>query len=260
MLNYKIKFAKKSSADEISEKTAFDMIEDYWGTLKNNGQVVGGFDVFLNDGIIYLTTVIPTIESLSNRYNNNYVKERYEKLTKFFDVEFMLEGENIEYPSSCVCEKPSWYFLYHQENTGDSPVICGDCHKPIPLYKLPYIFNEEEHYSVLSWYRAKTALFTLWEHGLWDRFTYGEISHHNSKINREGRKICKEYEKKLGAPFYYYLYYFRENYNEDGMITPKGLPYDIPQRCPQCGGTWIDDSEFCICEKCRLITDSPEWS
>ena len=31
MFNYKIKFTKKPNAGEITDKAAFDMIDDYWG-------------------------------------------------------------------------------------------------------------------------------------------------------------------------------------------------------------------------------------
>jgi predicted nucleic acid-binding Zn ribbon protein len=259
MFNYKIKFTKKTNAGEISDKAAFDMIDDYWRTLCDDGQALGGFDVFSDGGFIYLTTVLPTKESLSDVYNNKYVKERFEKLIGFFEVEFFQEGENLEYRKSCNCGKPSWYFLYNEENNGESPLVCGDCRKPVPLYKVPCIFNEEGHRSVLSWQRAKNAMDELWYHGLWDRFTYGETVLHKSKINREGRRVCKELEKGLGAPVYYFIYFLCEPFGE-GMTTPKGLPHDIPKVCPQCGGVWIDDTEFCKCEKCRLIVDSPGFA
>ena len=259
MYNYKIKMIKKATACQISDENAFDIVEDYWCALNNNGQVIGGFDVFLDNGSIYLTTVLPTKESLSDKLNNDYVKERLEELRDFFDIELMQEGVNLEYNTSCVCKKPSWYFLYG-ENNGENPLACGDCHKSIPLHGVPYIFGEKEHFSLLAWWRAKNAMDTLWHHGLWDRFTYEQTALHNSKLNREGRKISKALEKVLNAPVYYFIYYFCEDCDEgEHCIIPKGLPNKIPTVCPQCGGKWIDDNEFCKCVKCRLITDSPQW-
>lgn len=198
-------------------------------------------------------------DSLSDTYSSIYVKERLSKIQEVFDIETIREGANIEYHTSCVCEKPSWYFLYNEGNLGESPLVCGDCQQPVPLYKVPYIRDEKDHYLFLSWFRAKNAMDSLWHHGLWDRFTYGETVRPKSKLNREGRKLCKDLEKILGVPVYYFIHYFCEPDDEECMIVPKGLPHAIPNVCPECCGEWIDDSEFCKCEKCRLVTDSPDW-
>ncbi|MCL2821676.1 MAG: Zn-ribbon-containing protein [Firmicutes bacterium] len=260
MYNYKIKFTKKPKGKEITDNEIFDMIDDYFNTLNNNGQVISGFEMFaVDDNNIFLSTVFPRENSLSDNNNNDYVKERLQKLQDFFDIEFILEGGNFEYNISCVCKKPSWYFLYNIDNDGESPLICGDCRKPIPLYEVPYILKEKEHRPILNWQAAHNAIITLWFHGLWDRFTYGETARFNSKLNREGRKICKAFEKVLGVPVYYFIYYFCEKDDEEYPMIPKGLPNKIPTVCPQCNGEWIDDNEFCKCAKCRLITDSPQW-
>jgi len=261
MYNYKIKFSKKVKANHITDNEIYDMIDDYFNVLLNNGQVISGFELFaVDDDTICLTTVLPREDSLSDKNNNDYVKGRLEKLQDFFDIELVREGANLEYHASCICEKPSWYFLYNEGNHGESPLVCGDCHKPVPLYEVPCIFNEKAHDTLLCWRQAKSAMNVLWHYGLWDRFTYGQTALHNSKLNREGRKIGKALEKVLGAPVYYFIYYFCEYCDDDEhCIIPKGLPNRIPTVCPQCGGEWIDDNEFCKCVKCRIITDSPQW-
>ncbi len=259
MFNYKIKFTRKKEAAEITNEKACELIDDYYNTLSNNGQAICGFEIYSDKDSIIFAIVLPMEDSLSDNYSSTYVKERYNKLKDIFDIEIIREGINIEYHTSCECIKPSWYFLYNEGNLGESPLVCGDCHKPVPLYKIPYISKEKDHYPVLSWWRAKNAMDSLWYHGLWDRFTYGENVLPKSKLNREGRKLCKELEKSLKVPVYYFIYYFCEEDDDEDMITPKGLPHQIPKVCPLCGGEWIDDSEFCKCEKCRLITDSPAW-
>lgn len=52
---------------------------------------------------------------------------------------------------SCHCEDSSWYMLYSDYSESSSPIICGDCGKEIPLIRMPYLFNEYEHFSILSW-------------------------------------------------------------------------------------------------------------
>ena len=258
MYNYKIKFTKKAGASEITDDKVYYMIDDYFSTLNNNGQVISGFELYTdNTGVIYLTTVLPREDSLCDNNNNEYVKERLKDLQEVFEIEFVMEGSNFEYHTSCLCKKSSWCFLYNEGNDGESPLVCGDCHKPIPLYEVPYILGEKEHRPILNWWAAKNAMDTLWVYGLWDRFAYGQTALYNSKLNREGRKICKALEKVLGVPVYYFIYYMSDDC-EDSII-PKGLPNRKPAVCPQCNGEWVDDNEFCKCEKCRLIIDSPRW-
>ena len=256
MFNYKIKFVKKPDAIDLSDENALELIEDYWSVLHLNGQTVGGFDVYKDGEFIYLTTVVPTEEALLGNFDNEYVRVRLGKINEFFTFEVILEGENLEYKDSCSCEKPTWYYLY-SNGKGESPLVCGDCDKPFPLYKITQTRNNKEHDEIIGWALANDAMHKLWIHGLWDRFTYREMSMYNSKLNREGRKICKEFEKTLGIAVYHYIYCFYEQCSDDECsIVPKGLPNMTPPVCPQCGGEWTDDSIFCKCEKCRLIADS----
>ncbi len=257
MYYYKIAFTKKFKDERLSDDDVYDLIDCYFGALINNGQVISGYELYTdNNDVVYLATVLPRENSLSDSVSNDYVKGYLEKVRQFFDVEFIKEGNNIEYDESCTCSKPSWYFLCAEYGNGESPLICGDCRKPVPLYEVPYIFNEKEHFSLLDWYRASKAMNTLWIHSLWDRFTYAQTALPDSKLNREGRKIAKALEKVLKAPVFYHIKYFCEPYDDD-MIVPKGLPHDIPETCPKCKGEWTDDEKFRKCERCRLITDRP---
>lgn len=258
MYNYKLRFTKKKNIDEISNENAYDLINDYYNTLRSNGQVVGGSDIFENQGSIFVSVVLPTADSLMEVNNSIYVDERIKKVKEFFEIDIVYEGNNIEYDNSCMCDKPSWYYLYNERSLGESPLICGDCLNPVPLYRVPYIRNESDHNRILNWQEAKKAINSLWFYGLWDKFTYGENVLLKSKLNREGRKLCRELEKVLNTPVYYFIYYICWPMDEETKAL-KGLPLEAPKSCPQCGGEWIDDTKFCKCEKCRLITDSPVW-
>lgn len=253
MYNFKIKFTKKKADRKCSDNEIYKLIDAYYNALANNGQVISGYELF-TDGYdaIYLTTVLPREDSLSKGNNNDYVDSCLNKLQGVFEMETIKEGDNFEYCPSCTCESPSCYF-FDACNDGESPIVCGDCHRPVPLYEIPYIFGEKEHATILWWQQANIAMDTLWCYGLWDRFTYSQKTLPNSKLNRAGRKIVKELERVLGVPVYFYMNYFDEPH--DGEIVPKGLPNEIPRSCPQCGGEWIEDSEFYKCEKCKLITD-----
>jgi len=253
MYNYKLKFTKKPEADGMDAGVLVERLISYWKALYHNGQVVGGFDVFSDDGHFYLTAVLPEEDSLSDSYNNVYARERLKKLNELFEVELIREGLNLENCYACTCEKPSGFCLSWNHADDESPLFCEDCALPIPLYKVPYILGDlGEHLSIVNWQNACQRMYGLWFHGSWDRFTYGELSKHNSKLNREGRKICKALEKVLGVPVYYYLFSFHERDKEVLTIIPRGFPNGTPKACPQCGGAWEDDGDFVKCEKCRL--------
>ena len=263
MYNYKIIFTKKPAADcldnDAINDAIFEKLNGYWSALSNNGQVFGGFDIFFNNGEIFLTTVLPEEDALLEANSNDYVKERHKKLKDLFDIEITREGINLEYPDSCTCKKPSWYYLFNNYIYENMPLICGDCNHAVPLYKVPYIFGEKEHWSVLNWQNAHSRMNGLWVHGFWDRFTYGELSKYNSKLNREGREICKEFEKVLGVPVYYVLFSFEheDEPDEKHPLIPRGLQNGTPKVCPQCKGEWMDNTEYIKCGKCRLMYDSP---
>ena len=220
MYNYKIKFTKKPEAPELSDDDIFELVDAYFSALLNNGQVIGGYDVFSSGGFVYATFVMPTEDALSGIYDNEYVKKYLAELNAVFDMEFIREGENLEYEEPCECAKPSWFFLQTEHFTNSSPLNCGECDCRIPLYKVPHILGEKEHFSVKCWQSSHKNLHQLWIEGLWDKFAYREISTHNSKLARKGRKICKEFEKALGVPVYYYLYYF--NGIECDDFVPRG--------------------------------------
>ncbi|MCL2462464.1 MAG: Zn-ribbon-containing protein, partial [Defluviitaleaceae bacterium] len=59
--------------------------------------------------------------------------------------------------------------------------------------------------------------------------------------------ICAAYEKALGKPFYYFLFYFD---CQDASISRE--------KCPVCGGDWMLEEKIGSisfkCDKCRLVS------
>jgi predicted nucleic acid-binding Zn ribbon protein len=243
----------------MTDNAVYDTIDRYLSSLYKNGQILGDYDICSDSGYFYANIVLPDQNALSDEHNNDYVKKYLKELNGVLDKELICEGVNLGYDEPCVCEKPSWYFLSAKAFTDIRPLVCGDGSRPILLYKIPYIFKEKEHYSLLNWQRSYSAMDTLWFNGYWDKFTYRELSAHNSKLNRFGRKICREYEKVLGAPVYYYLHYFNGSEEDSGTIVPRGMINITPNACPQCGGDWVSGQEFYKCDKCRLIADNPNY-
>ena len=148
----------------------------------------------------------------------------------------------MAFDEPCCCKEPSWYVLYTDSTLYESPVVCGDCGKSIPLYKLPHI-NENEHYDVLGWQNAYKKVDALWMYGFSDRFTFRYMHDPNSNLSIAGIDICKAFEEKLVKPFYYYLFNM----------------YRTNKTCPVCGADWKIYGEKTFveykCEKCRLVAD-----
>lgn len=282
MNNYKIKYIRKIDKEKIDDEAVYRIIDEYFGCLYNNGQIIGGYDIFLKDDVFCVTFLMPEGDALSRKNNSEYAKVSLEKLEDIFESELIIEGENFEYREQCICEKPSWFFLCTEHFQNSSPLICGDCDNPVPLYKVPHILGEKEHFSVItSWQQSHKNMHSLWINGNWDRFTYSQLSKFNSKLNKEGQKICKEFEKVLGAPVYNYIYVWSEN---EYSIVPKGMIREIPEVCPKCGeewtycGQWTRNMDmlkwlgkektknfksqfaFCKCDNCRLVMDNPDWT
>jgi predicted nucleic acid-binding Zn ribbon protein len=260
MYNYKIKFVDKPEADKVERDILYDAVFWYMLALSNNGQVITGFNIFFNDDYYYASVILPEKDSLSDSNNGYYVKQSLEKLNEYFNIEIIYDGNNAEHDTVCKCEKPSWYLLYTNRESHDYPLLCGDCESPVPLYKIPYLFKDKEHNTILHWSHAYESMLGVWISGLDDRYTYKQLNAHNSTLNRDGQTICRELKKKLGVPVYYYLFYF--DYFDDVPRSPKGAK-EAPKLCPKCGFDWTCPNEqnpiHYKCDRCLLLADNPGW-
>lgn len=249
MYNCRLIFKRKPDTDELSEDAIADMIDDYCGVLRMNGQIICGCDIY-RDGETYVAaTVLPETDSLSDMYSSVYVRERRAALERYFDVVAAQDGHNIEYSDSCRCAKPAYYRL-SAEGIDESPLICGDCGKPVPLYRVPRMRGEDDMYELICWRDAAVAMRKLWFYGLWDKFTYGETTRCRSKLNRKGRELRGKLEKALRVPVFYFIWRASADFADEYL--PLGLPVGAPETCPLCGNSLTAVHGMLRCEKCRL--------
>ena len=125
------------------------------------------------------------------------------------------------------------------------PVRCGDCGRPVPLYRIPRLPDEEEHSDIRRWAGAYQAYDTLYMlSGSGERASYLHMSRLDSALTREGRQICAAMAERTGKPWYYYLH---RDYS--------------PQRqtCPGCGGPWALEEPLhglydYRCDRCCLLS------
>lgn len=153
----------------------------------------------------------------------------------------------------CACAEPSCYILFAALRGSDalSPLECGDCGRPIPLYRVPFVDNtgmevKEAHWTLQAWAQTYRAFDWLFLHsGTGERFAYQQLSSPWSGLVREGRRIALQLEQKMGKPFYVFLQQWHERWGDD---------------CPLCGRRWRLEESWSTryafkCEHSRLVAE-----
>jgi len=164
----KIIFTPKEAIEDIDEITS--LFWDYLACLFKNGQILEDYLFIKNDGKYMAFATLPEDDALDEEHNNIYVSKYLAEVKNHFELSTEIVGENMDAEESCKCaEKPDWYMLYTSWTDEESPVVCGKCGKSVPLYKLPHILGEDEHYSVLYWKKAYRSVDRL--------FMYCKLSH-----------------------------------------------------------------------------------
>lgn len=226
--------------NKISEK-----IDSILWMLYQNGQIIDEWIVETQKEHYVANVITADDDSLERKYYNCYILDE----VKNFDIDIQIICDDVLATDCCHCAEHSFYILATNSYETSSPIICGDCGKEIPLIHIPYIYGEEEHYSILNFQKTAKAVDTLWLNGLSDRFTKRQITDHNSRLNKMGAEICAELEKQLNNPVYYLL------------CNPIGGWFEFEKNnknleaCPKCGGTFSKIKNSVadkVCPKCRL--------
>ena len=167
---------------------ALDKIDDILWMLIKNGQILD--ECIVEDhNDHYIANVITTDDdSLDTKYFNQYIKNEI----KDFEINVQIICDDALATDSCHCEEHSYYVLAINPDDSSSPIICGDCGKEIPLIRIPYLYKEEEHYSILSFQRLYKSVDNLWMQSLSDRFSKRQIVDYKSQLNQRGIDICNE--------------------------------------------------------------------
>lgn len=224
----------------------------FLGALVRNGQLIDQhWNMIEEVCAIRLYCIAPEEDSLDPKYYNDYCKEYFSKVAKLSsrEPEYRMIGHTVGLSDSCTCEAPSFYVLFTNFLAEYSPVTCGMCNLPVPLYKLPFIGEDKEYNSILFWYATYQTcdnLFILSDIG--KRFGYQQISKVDSCLSKKGIEICKEMSMKTQKPFYYFLH---KHYGRQKKV------------CPICGVNWTLPSPLhnlysYKCDNCCLVADRPK--
>jgi predicted nucleic acid-binding Zn ribbon protein len=221
------------------------------GAYRADGHVLGRELMTLSlDQRIEAYLFAPAADAFHPKNLNKWTAKRSEELKSsgLMNVQIVLLGDDLSEPDECTCDKPNSYILFTTYIQVQSPARCGDCFKPIPLYRLPR-FKNNDFQEVISWaddYKSCDSLFMNSATG--ERFGYREMSQANNSLSKRGRAICAHFESGTGKAAYYYLH----RYYGHGRAAEEA------RKCPLCGGDWRLSTPWHLfdfkCEQCRLVS------
>ncbi len=230
-----------------------NLSSDYVYQLERTGQVLkNNHQIIINDNTIRISVICPEKKSLSSKYNSVYNVENIRQLEQTIGgkIQHLPTGRDADNISYKVPESASFYILRYG---WESPLMCGDTNKSIPLYKIPCTDHGGVDYdNIYFWNKNYERLNGLWlSSGAYEDFAQEQLQNVNSPINKTGRDLCSIIEKKTNIPTYYFLFNYR------GWTEKE----DFARKCPLTGNNWsIKDkttTDFIAfkCDKSRLVSE-----
>jgi predicted nucleic acid-binding Zn ribbon protein len=239
-------------------------MDDFFSAASQNGQSQDAFPLtYLYENRLICLTHTLEKTSLSRKNDNVYVKRYRSELEKMCQAKFQVKtlGKDVSQTKRmCRCKKPSSYILWTVFYSLVSPLDCGDCGDNVPLYRIPKppVFDEkgyeepgrQECFYINTWedaYLACSRLEIL--SGFGERWATRQMQDHDSGLSKDGREVCRNIEKMVGVPVYYYLFNYRRLTEEQ----------DKQRKCPECGSDWLLEEQWLgifdfRCEPCRLVS------
>jgi len=195
------KIAKMKLEPEVINEESLDSVIELLGMLYKNGQILYEYLVEKHESYYIATITTSDDDSLNPKYFNKYIEKELENIKYSYEI----VANDALSVDSCKCKEHSYYVFAPFYDDESSPVLCGDCGKEIPLIHIPYIYNEEEHFHILTFQRTFRKVDGLWMDSLSDRFTKRQLTYHDSELSKRGIEISKELESVLNKPVYYLL-------------------------------------------------------
>jgi predicted nucleic acid-binding Zn ribbon protein len=220
--------------------------------LERTGQVVPRKQIVsLNGDTVAIPVVCPEENSLDVKNANKYCINTLAKIEKNSGnkIQHILIGREAESLNYKIPEKSSFYIL----RCGmDFPLICGDTHTEIPLYKIPRTdHNGDDYDNLFFWSKNYDRLHGLWLSSEYEVFAEEQMQDAFSSISKAGRELATLVEKLTGVPTYYFLHNYR----------PWSEEKDKQQKCPITGNDWliegakIHDYIAFKCDESRLVSE-----
>jgi predicted nucleic acid-binding Zn ribbon protein len=252
-----MQIAEVQIAATVIDKCDDDLIWTLLVAWQRNGQVLGReFPITLTDQTYRMFLMLPQADALDARHNNGYVNAAIEKLTAagWQTPVIKLQGDDPFSAQPCTCSPHRSLILYADALSLESCLRCGDCFRPVPLYRIPGQAARpdqgELHDRIIFWqayYQSCDRLQLGCRVG--ERFGLREMSRPDSALSQMGLEVCQDIAVVLGIPVYYYLHRYR------GRSKVK----ERQRRCPSCQGAWLLAEPLHYfdfkCDRCRLLSN-----
>ena len=254
---YRIDFILKDGA-AVDSRTQ-QLLCDFLCALMRNGQILRGYNLVRGKNYCAYVTM-PEESSLDEGNDNKYVSLYRAEVSKIFNLSVHMLGVNASSMEYCSCKIRGDLEMQTLSGDIDSVFVCMNCGKPVPLYKLPHLYDDEENANVNMWQDSYSAMDTLWLESLVDRYTGRQLTLPDSVLNSSGRDIAAEMGKALGCRVYYNMY------DDLGWYTkkPKWAEEDgqMVRICPSCGKLMhhyaVGGYKRELCDDCMLSSEPYE--
>ncbi len=222
--------------------------------LERTGQIIKTkhHHVVVDKNVIQVNVLCPGMDSLSLKFASKYNLKTIKQIEKNSGskITSTFIGRDADNPSYKIPKQSSFYIL---KNGLESPLLCGDTHRPIPLYTIPCTDHKGIDYdNIYFWDQDFERLNGLWlSSGSYESFAEEQMQDVYSAINKQGRELCTKIEKLTGVPTYYFLHNYRACSKEK----------DKQRKCPITGNDWYikgkTETDFIAfkCDESRLVSE-----
>jgi predicted nucleic acid-binding Zn ribbon protein len=232
-------------------ETDLEAVEELLSAWYKNGQVLEWFTATTQEHVRVLV-LLPKPEAVAPQNNNAYAARHVADFAgRGIIPEVRIIGPEPGAPHPCSCQRRSSLVLFTTYLSKASPVRCGDCFGPVPLYELPHV-HDHEHLNILHWAADYQACDTLQMHcTTGERFAEAQLARHDSALSRNGLDVASHLATVVNVPVYYFLMKAR------GVAASK----ERRRTCPSCGGQWALEAAWhglfdFKCDSCRLLSNT----
>jgi predicted nucleic acid-binding Zn ribbon protein len=249
-----LEFVRTGPLDEAGrDERAVEAIVELLNALRMNGQVCGAeFPLAERPGRYLSNVLIPEAGALAAERHNTYVRRGLGEAhaAGLTGPRVTVLGEDPASAGVCGCPAPSSYILYTEHHTLESPLRCGDCFGPVPLYRVPPTADGEYH-DVMAWqsdYRACDRLQMNDRTSV--RAALRQLQRVDSELSAQGLAVRDNIESSTGTPAFHYLY----------RHGARSLAAELERRCPVCGEAWLLEAPWhgrfdYRCNRDRLLSN-----
>lgn len=220
-----------------------EVLERFVGDLLRHGNIVGDYAFLELRDRVQVRVLALAPDAFEETNMSQYARNDLERLRAISQSEpqFQRIEEVIELSTGCDCQTPSFRLLYSHWNRLISPVLCGDCWRVVPLYRLPLVDSgsSKEQGRLTSWLDKREDFEWIWLHsGAGEREAYRQLARPNSPFMKETRDLAASLGEKTGVPTFAFLKHFYKKWGKHCPLCERKWKWKGPQklrfRCDHC--------------------------